>query len=99
RTPARPAFPTRRSSDLVERPDLGYKLSGYVSDTGDGPGSPGWTVPIRAKNGGLHRLGSIKDVGRILAGQHLHEVIVALPATHHRSEEHTSELQSRGHLV
>src|SRR5207237_9639897 len=73
----------RIMKDIVERPDLGYKLAGYVSDSADGPGSAAWTVPIRAKNGGLHRLGTVKDVGRILSGQHLHEVIVALPATHH----------------
>jgi exopolysaccharide biosynthesis polyprenyl glycosylphosphotransferase len=73
----------RIMKDIVERPDLGYKLAGYVSDSADGPGTPSWTVPIRTRNGGLHRLGSIKDVGRILSGQHLHEVIVALPATHH----------------
>jgi exopolysaccharide biosynthesis polyprenyl glycosylphosphotransferase len=73
----------RIMKDIVERPELGYKLSGYASDAGDGPGSPGWSVPIRSRNGGLHRLGSVKDVGRILSGQDLHEVIVALPATHH----------------
>lgn len=74
----------RIMKDIVERPDLGYKLAGYVSDNQDGPGSTTWTVPIRTKNGGLHRLGNVKDVNRILSGQqHLHEVIVALPATHH----------------
>jgi exopolysaccharide biosynthesis polyprenyl glycosylphosphotransferase len=73
----------RIMKDIVERPDLGYKLSGYVSDMADGPGSPTWTVPIRAKNGGLQRLGAVKDVPRILSGQNLQEVIVALPATHH----------------
>src|SRR5205085_80717 len=73
----------RIMKDIVERPELGYKLSGYASDNGDGPDSPGWSVPIRSRNGGLQRLGSGKDVGRILGGQDLHEVIVALPATHH----------------
>src|SRR5439155_22127232 len=73
----------RLMKDIVERPELGYKLSGYASDNGDGPDSPGWSGPIRSRNGGLRRLGSVKDVGRILAGQDLHEVIVALPATHH----------------
>ncbi len=73
----------RIMKDIVERPDLGYKLAGYVADSTDGPGSSAWSVPIRSKNGGLHRLGNVKDVNRILSGQHLHEVIVALPATHH----------------
>ena len=73
----------RIMKDIMERPDLGYKLAGYVSDSADGPGSAIWTVPIRVRNGGLHRLGSVKDVGRLLGQQHLHEVIVALPATHH----------------
>ena len=31
----------------------------------------------------MKRLGEVKDVGRILGSQDLHEVIVALPATHH----------------
>jgi exopolysaccharide biosynthesis polyprenyl glycosylphosphotransferase len=73
----------RIMKDIMERPDLGYKLAGYVSDSGDGPGSPSWTVPIRVRNGGLKRLGVVKDVERILSQQHLQEVIVALPATHH----------------
>jgi exopolysaccharide biosynthesis polyprenyl glycosylphosphotransferase len=73
----------RIMKDILERPDLGYKLAGYTSDSADGPGSTSWTVPIKRRNGGLHRLGGVKDVGRILGQEHLHEVIVALPANHH----------------
>ena len=48
----------RIMKDIIERPELGYKLSGYASDNGDGPDSPGWSVPIRSRNGGLRRLQS-----------------------------------------
>jgi exopolysaccharide biosynthesis polyprenyl glycosylphosphotransferase len=74
----------RIMKDIIERPELGYTLVGYVADTPDGPRSPVWTVPIRIKDGfNLQRLGTLKDVPRIIGQQELHEVIVALPATHH----------------
>jgi exopolysaccharide biosynthesis polyprenyl glycosylphosphotransferase len=75
----------RIMKDILERPELGYKLAGYVADTSDTPGSPNWRVPIRTRNGngGPQRLGSLKDVQRLISRQDLHEVIVALPATHH----------------
>jgi exopolysaccharide biosynthesis polyprenyl glycosylphosphotransferase len=74
----------RIMKDIVERPELGYKLAGYVADSVDGPGSSSWRIPVRARNGsGPQRLGNLKDVERIIGQQHLHEVIVALPATHH----------------
>ncbi len=73
----------RIMKDIVERPELGYKLAGYVSDSGDTPGSPNWTVPVKQRNGKLRNLGGLKDVQRILGYENLQEVIVALPATHH----------------
>jgi len=74
----------RIMKDIVERPELGYQLSGYVADSGDTPSSPGWRIPVRGRDGNRpQRLGSLKDVQRIIGQQDLHEVIVALPATHH----------------
>lgn len=72
----------RIMKDIVERPELGYKLAGYVAEQSDAPTGE-WRVPIRPRNGELKKLGGIKDVRRILENQGLHEVIVALPATHH----------------
>ncbi len=72
----------RIMKDIVERPELGYKLSGYVADQTDAPARE-WRIPIRPRNGELKKLGGIKDVRRILENQAPHEVIVALPATHH----------------
>ena len=74
----------RIMKDIVERPELGYKLQGYVAESGDTPASPSWRVPVKASNGsGPQRLGGLKDVQRVIGMQDLHEVIVALPATHH----------------
>jgi exopolysaccharide biosynthesis polyprenyl glycosylphosphotransferase len=72
----------RIMKDIVEHPELGYQMAGYVTDSSDSPGSVEWRVPIRHK-GELERLGSLKDVRRIIEQKNLHEVIVALPATHH----------------
>jgi exopolysaccharide biosynthesis polyprenyl glycosylphosphotransferase len=72
----------RIMKDIVEHPELGYQMAGYVTDSADSPGSEEWRVPIRQK-GALKRLGSLKDVRRIIEQQNLNEVIVALPATHH----------------
>jgi exopolysaccharide biosynthesis polyprenyl glycosylphosphotransferase len=72
----------RIMKDIIERPELGYQMMGYVADSADGPASDGWRVPIK-RNGSLKRLGGLKDVRRIIEQQDLHEVIVALPATHH----------------
>lgn len=76
----------RIMKDIIERPELGYKLAGYISDNTDNPGRAHWMVPIKARDkstSGPQWLGSLKDVQRIITQQHLHEVIVALPATHH----------------
>lgn len=73
----------RIMKDIVERPELGYKLTGYVADAADTHESAQWRVPVKSRNGPLHRLGTLKDVRYIIEQQDLHEVIVALPATHH----------------
>jgi exopolysaccharide biosynthesis polyprenyl glycosylphosphotransferase len=72
--------------DIVERPELGYRLVGYLSDGVDTstPRSPGWRVPLsRRKMAVVRLLGSTRDVERVLMEHQPHEVIVALPATHH----------------
>ena len=74
----------RIMKDIVERQDLGYRLTGYVSDVMESPGSHNWRVPLRVRNGsGPQWLGSVKEIDRIICGRDVHEVIVALPATHH----------------
>jgi exopolysaccharide biosynthesis polyprenyl glycosylphosphotransferase len=85
----------RIMKDILERRELGYELAGYVSDEDD-PAEKDWQVPVRsmlgARNGngnsngnghGPHKLGSVKDVRRLIGRQDLHEVIVALPANRH----------------
>jgi len=72
----------RIMKDIVEHPELGYQMEGYVTDSSDSPGSVEWRVPIKHKDE-LKRLGGLKDVRRIIEQRELHEVIVALPATHH----------------
>lgn len=72
----------RIMKDIVEHPELGYHMEGYVTDSAESPSSVEWRVPVR-HNGTLKRLGGLKDVRRIIEQRDLHEVIVALPATHH----------------
>ena len=74
----------RIMKDIVERPDLGYELLGYTSDTLDSPGSANWRVPIgRRFSSNVRRLGNLKEAGSIISQHKPHEVIVALPATYH----------------
>ncbi len=76
----------RIMKDIVERPELGYNLAGYIAETTDNMSGnmSGWKVPIRVRIGeSPRRLGGLKDVERVLGSQDLHEVIVALPANHH----------------
>jgi exopolysaccharide biosynthesis polyprenyl glycosylphosphotransferase len=69
----------RIMKDLMERPDLGYTLAGYVEDeTSDGD----WTVPMNG-HGYPPRLGRLTDVEQVIRAGQIDEVIVALPATAH----------------
>lgn len=69
----------RIMKDLMERPDLGYTLAGYVEEEADdGP----WAVPMTG-HGYPARLGRITDVDDVIAAGKIDEVIVALPATAH----------------
>ncbi|MEO8285375.1 MAG: sugar transferase [Chloroflexota bacterium] len=72
----------RIMKDIVERPEFGYQLAGYVAEGLSATDSADWSIPVR-RNVEFRRLGSLKDVNRIIEQQDLHEVIVALPATHH----------------
>ncbi len=72
--------------DILEKADLGYELVGYLADSNHGHESPSWKVPIGSRYGSrLQRLGELKDVQDLICQDNgpLHEVIVALPATHH----------------
>src|SRR5206468_4325304 len=55
----------RIMKDIVERPELGYQMEGYVTDSTDSPASAEWRIPIRRK-GALTHLGGLKDVRRII---------------------------------
>src|SRR5207253_9618409 len=91
-----PSFPTRRSSDLsVAAASLlaAAIIAGFALRRGSnarpirftiGP-PPGWTVAVDYNLGSM----AVSPDGKY----------VAFPAREDRSEEHTSELQSRGHLV
>jgi len=69
----------RIMKDLMERPDLGYTLAGYVEDEhADGA----WTVPMNG-HGYPPRLGQLADVEQVIRAGQIDEVIVALPATAH----------------
>src|SRR5207253_7448425 len=83
------SFPTRRSSDLREytMPDAAEKSTGNPEQ-----GSPASGSTFEAER---------SSAGLLVAARH-HAAFALAPAaqeTAARSEEHTSELQSRGHLV
>src|SRR6266508_3432794 len=72
-------------------------LLGLDADTTLSPGS--FEAALRAAGGAVHA------VDEIMAGRAANAFVATRPPGHHtetarpRSEEHTSELQSRGHLV
>src|SRR5207253_7220619 len=85
-----PSFPTRRSSDLLVLatpgiPDSRVALSGRIEgdDSAVASKTSGRIAEIRFREGD-----SVNTTNRC-----------ALARSRLRSEEHTSELQSRGHLV
>lgn len=51
---------------LLERPDLGYRVLGYVDD-------------VEAMPGALSRLGTLEDLAQIIAAEVIDEVVIALP--------------------
>src|SRR5207253_11100623 len=94
--PALPSFPTRRSSDLYasvanpQRPRP--ERAAYVGCDNDRYSRTGWgPIALHYDNGYLVMTrGDVRLLSAPLPGQ---------PSEVYRSEEHTSELQSRGHLV
>src|SRR5207253_8465872 len=89
------AFPTRRSSDL-------QRLSGTVAPAGNKNAALPLLAATMLTDSAiiLHNLPQIGDVAtKVELLQKLGACIQAQGAHSWRSEEHTSELQSRGHLV
>src|SRR5207253_9168100 len=84
------SFPTRRSSDL---PDLARPITVWTS-----PGrAPRWSAGVSA-SWYHHTTHSPCPKGRSRRSQ-IYGSPPVLARSRERSEEHTSELQSRGHLV
>src|SRR5207253_11028957 len=79
-----PSFPTRRSSDLPGVEDARPRM---VRVRREAPGHP-------LVGGAAHdvRVGALEKVDRLVIRARATRLV-------QRSEEHTSELQSRGHLV
>jgi exopolysaccharide biosynthesis polyprenyl glycosylphosphotransferase len=76
----------RRVMDkIVERPDLGYILVGYVDDK---VRFSRWTMPVRYRQANLQgqevpHLGKLNDLDEIIDTYKVEEIIVALPASEH----------------
>src|SRR5439155_21898181 len=87
------SFPTRRSSDLTPQTDFGDKVKAHVRYyTSKGEQVPGVTTILSV----LNKPALVSWANRMgLQGIDTHKYVDEAA----RSEEHTSELQSRGHLV
>src|SRR5207253_11319177 len=86
-TPTLHSFPTRRSSDLITSPT--------VRDSCSAPQKP-------AERTSLGWYGTLPKIGRVSSQDRARSAArgpIPVSSTSTRSEEHTSELQSRGHLV
>src|SRR5207253_5861066 len=96
---SRRAFPTRRASDLSRRQKgltwLGQARGAEAMDADHHGGGGGMTLLTRDEIAAIIHA-EIVDTG--YARSHTHHAIEACPVRGVRSEEHTSELQSRGHL-
>src|SRR5207253_10544416 len=88
------SFPTRRSSDLHERSDFAvpvHAISDHAGSDHEGGESAPHLAPIYADSASAAHDSAPFSI----------RVVDEMPAVASvvRSEEHTSELQSRGHLV
>src|SRR5207253_10791769 len=90
-----PSFPTRRSSDLWTypnrpgRPPVDPAIAALVEQMARA--NPGW---------GYRRVqGELLGLGHRVGASTIRRILKRLGIPPARSEEHTSELQSRGHLV
>src|SRR5207253_7724576 len=81
------SFPTRRSSDLVSRDSI----------TRDGRNTCGTKEVEQMVQARFHPAKRPAAVDPVIVAQHVGEFLDR--GENERSEEHTSELQSRGHLV
>src|SRR5207253_5965921 len=90
------SFPTRRSSDLAGTAHSICGLCGMAASVSVG-GSTGKTTRLleAATRGGTYQRGSANGSSSCRVAKLSRCAAVPCP----RSEEHTSELQSRGHLV
>src|SRR5206468_12977879 len=93
------SFPTRRSSDLLrlDHPELGEVAAG-VGVLGAKRRAESVDVGERERGGLGFELARYREV-RLAPEEVLREVDATLRAARGRSEEHTSELQSRSDLV
>ncbi len=83
----------RIMKDIVERPELGYKLVGYVEDE---PDEKLWAIPIsRQHQEAIQHLGPISQVAAEVQRTGAHEVIIALPASAHEASLSVVELCRR----
>src|SRR5207253_3753046 len=87
------SFPTRRSSDLTALIRIAIDIGGTFTDVVAEREARQWAVKVLTTPGAPEQA-VLEGVRAILeaAGSRAADVAV-------RSEEHTSELQSRGHLV
>src|SRR5207253_8657560 len=88
-------FPTRRSSDLVVKGDAAAHR--WLRAARAGAPGPGGVVERPDPAWGLAARGALVEAGAKPSGFDLDDRDVVWADI--RSEEHTSELQSRGHLV
>jgi exopolysaccharide biosynthesis polyprenyl glycosylphosphotransferase len=79
----------RFAARLSERPDLGYRLIGYVDDGG---------APGHEQLQGTPWLGTIDDLARVVAAEVIDEVVIALPVKSHyeRMEAIIALLEEQG---
>ncbi|MGX9366232.1 polysaccharide biosynthesis protein [Desulfoplanes sp. PS50] len=56
--------------EIIENPELGYQVVGFLDDRGDKQGRSVHGVPV---------LGTIDDVTRIASEQGVHEILIAIP--------------------
>src|SRR5207253_6540183 len=86
------SFPTRRSSDLVQ-----LAVAVPVASEHHRAGALGGMLIVTGVGRESQRVRSVER--RTVDDQHPTERAGTVVFTSYRSEEHTSELQSRGHLV
>ncbi len=65
---------------LMERPDLGYQILGYVDSQPQYPSGALWQLP---------NLGTLEDLSRIIATEVIDEVVIALPIKSHYEQMET----------